>query len=214
MIEIILIWFIYAFLGWIVETTYVSVPAGHFVERGFLRGPIIPIYAFGAFIVLYILMPYGTHPLYIFILGTLATSTLEYITSFILEKLFNMSWWDYSNQKFNINGRICLKNSILFGLLSVVLVLWINPLIVSFTKSLDQNIVNTLVPILVGITLIDLGLTLSSILGLSKRIKEDIRSHIKKGEARLLRIFPDLKSNSNIHIISELRTYLKDKYRD
>ena len=214
MIEIILVWFIYAFLGWIVETTYVSVPAGRFVERGFLRGPIIPIYAFGAFIVLYILMPYGTHPLYIFILGTLATSTLEYITSFILEKLFNMSWWDYSNQKFNINGRICLKNSILFGLLSVVLVLWINPLIVSFTKSLDQNIVNTLVPILVGITLIDLGLTLSNILGLSKRIKEDIRSHIKKGEARLLRIFPDLKSNSNIHIISELRTYLKDKYRD
>lgn len=190
------------------------VPAGHFVERGFLRGPIIPIYAFGAFIVLYILMPYGTHPIYIFILGTIATSTLEYITSFILEKLFNMSWWDYSKQKFNINGRICLKNSILFGLLSVVLVLWINPLIVSFTKSLDQNIVNTLVPILVGITLIDLGLTLSSILGLSKRIKEDIRSHIKKGEARLLRIFPDLKSNSNIHIISELRTYLKDKYRD
>lgn len=214
MIELIFIWFIYAFLGWIVETTYVSVPAGHFVERGFLRGPIIPIYAFGAFIVLYILMPYGTHPIYIFILGTLATSTLEYITSFILEKLFNMSWWDYSNQKFNINGRICLKNSILFGLLSVVLVLWINPLIVSFTKSLDQNIVNTLVPILVGITLIDLGLTLSNILGLSKRIKEDIRSHIKKGEARLLRIFPDLKSNSNIHIISELRTYLKDKYRD
>ena len=214
MIEIILVWFIYAFLGWIVETTYVSVPAGHFVERGFLRGPIIPIYAFGAFIVLYILMPYGTHPLYIFILGTLATSTLEYITSFILDKLFNMSWWDYSNQKFKINGRICLKNSILFGLLSVVLVLWINPLIVSFTKSLDQNIVNTLVPILVGITLIDLGLTLSNILGLSKRIKEDIRSHIKKGEARLLRIFPDLKSNSNIHIISELRTYLKDKYRD
>lgn len=159
-------------------------------------------------------MPYGTHPIYIFILGTIATSTLEYITSFILEKLFNMSWWDYSKQKFNINGRICLKNSILFGLLSVVLVLWINPLIVSFTKSLDQNIVNTLVPILVGITLIDLGLTLSSILGLSKRIKEDIRSHIKKGEARLLRIFPDLKSNSNIHIISELRTYLKDKYRD
>lgn len=190
------------------------VPAGHFVERGFLRGPIIPIYAFGAFIVLYILMPYGTHPIYIFILGTIATSTLEYITSFILEKLFNMSWWDYSKQKFNINGRICLKNSILFRLLSVVLVLWINPLIVSFTKSLDQNIVNTLVPILVGITLIDLGLTLSSILGLSKRIKEDIRSHIKKGEARLLRIFPDLKSNSNIHIISELRTYLKDKYRD
>lgn len=190
------------------------VPAGHFVERGFLRGPIIPIYAFGAFIVLYILMPYETHPIYIFILGTIATSTLEYITSFILEKLFNMSWWDYSKQKFNINGRICLKNSILFGLLSVVLVLLINPFIVSFTKSLDQNIVNTLVPILVGITLIDLGLTLSNILGLSKRIKEDIRSHIKKGEARLLRIFPDLKSNSNIHIISELRTYLKDKYRD
>lgn len=214
MIELIFIWFIYAFLGWIVETTYVSVPAGHFVERGFLRGPIIPIYAFGAFIVLYILMPYGTHPIYIFILGTIATSTLEYITSFILEKLFNMSWWDYSKQKFNINGRICLKNSILFGLLSVVLVLWINPFIVSFTKSLDPGIVNTLAPILVGVTLIDLSLTLSSILGLRKHIKEDIRNHIKKGEERLLRIFPDLKSKSNSEIISVLREYLKEKYRN
>lgn len=214
MIELIFIWFIYAFLGWIVETTYVSVPAGHFVERGFLRGPIIPIYAFGAFIVLYILMPYGTLPIYIFILGTIATSTLEYITSFILEKLFNMSWWDYSKQKFNINGRICLKNNILFGLLSVVLVLWINPFIVSFTKSLDPRIVNTLAPILVGVTLIDLSLTLSSILGLRKHIKEDIRNHIKNGEERLLRIFPDLKSKSNSEIISVLREYLKEKYRN
>lgn len=120
-------WVIYAFLGWIVETLYVSIPQKKFVERGFLFGPIIPIYAFGALIILYFLKPFSAHPLFIFTLGTILTSVLEYITSFVMEKIFDMRWWDYSERKFNINGRICLRNSVLFGLLSVVLVTFIHP---------------------------------------------------------------------------------------
>lgn len=122
-----LYWLIYAFFGWIIETTYVSVPQKRFVHRGFLYGPIIPIYGFGALSILLILMPYSKHPLFIFILGVLLTSFLEYVTSYVMEKIFNMRWWDYSERKFNLNGRVCLRNSILFGLLSLALVEFIHP---------------------------------------------------------------------------------------
>ncbi len=130
-----LYWLIYAFLGWIIETCYVSIPTGHFVHRGFLYGPIIPIYGFGALSILLVLLPYSESPWFIFFLGILLTSFLEYLTSYVMEKLFDMRWWDYSERKYNINGRICLRNSILFGLLSVALVEFIHPNV--------QNIIQT-----------------------------------------------------------------------
>lgn len=212
-------WFVYAFIGWVMETLYVSIPAGHFVERGFLRGPIIPIYAFGAYIVLYLLMPFGTHPLYIFIFGVIATSALEYITSYILEKLFNMKWWDYSKQKFNIHGRICLKNSTLFGLLSLALVLWIHPLIQKWTLLIPDNIRTIFTITFLVIALIDFGFTLASILNLRTRFKdlqrdiEDFQQRaLRKGEARLLRIFPNLKSSLSSARIEEFLDSIRSKF--
>ena len=129
--EIIASWFlyfiIYSVLGWAAETVYCSVPKGHFVERGFLRGPLCPIYGAGAVIILRALEPYINNIPAIFILGLILTSLLEYITSFLMEKIFHMRWWDYSEHRFNINGRVCLLNSVLFGLLCVVLTEVIHP---------------------------------------------------------------------------------------
>lgn len=129
--EMIAIWFlyfiIYSILGWAAETVYCSVPQGHFVERGFLRGPLCPIYGAGAVIILRTLEPYISNIPVIFILGLLLTSTLEYITSYLMEKIFHMRWWDYSEHRFNIKGRVCLLNSTLFGLLCVVLTELIHP---------------------------------------------------------------------------------------
>ena len=123
--EIIASWFlyfiIYSVLGWMAETVYCSMPKGHFVERGFLRGPLCPIYGAGAVIILRALEPYINNIPVLFILGLILTSLLEYITSFLMEKIFHMRWWDYSEHRFNINGRVCLLNSVLFGLLCVVL---------------------------------------------------------------------------------------------
>lgn len=137
-------WLIYAFFGWIIETIYTSVPAGELQDRGFLSLPIIPIYGFGALIVAFLLQPLSSHPLMIFISGIIATSALEYATSYLMEKLFNMRWWDYSQQKYNIHGRICIKNSLLFGLLSIALVEIIHPMIHSFVDPLN--------PVLIRIT--------------------------------------------------------------
>lgn len=133
-------WLIYAFFGFIIETLYVSIPNKRFVERGFLHGPIIPIYAFGAMAILCFLEPFFNNPLLVFILGIIVTSALEYLTSYTMEKLFDMRWWDYSQRKYNIKGRICLRNSLLFGLLSVVLVEWIHPVIKVFVASVPVSV--------------------------------------------------------------------------
>ncbi|MGM9566733.1 MAG: hypothetical protein ACI3W6_00950 [Clostridia bacterium] len=129
--EIIASWFlyfiIYSILGWAAETVYCSIPQKHFVERGFLRGPLCPIYGAGAVIILRSLEPYIDNIPALFILGLILTSILEYITSFLMEKLFHMRWWDYSEHRFHINGRVCLLNSVLFGLLCVVLTEVIHP---------------------------------------------------------------------------------------
>ena len=128
----LLLWFlyfmIYAFLGWVCETIYCSLIERHFVERGFLRGPLCPIYGAGSLAVLWLLSPFGENIPLIFLLGAIVASSLEYITSFLMEKIFHMRWWDYSKHRFNLNGRVCMLNSVLFGILCVVLITIIHPL--------------------------------------------------------------------------------------
>ena len=127
--RIILLFFAYSFLGWCCECIYCSIPAGHFINRGFLNGPVCPVYGFGALAVLGCLTPLsGSLPL-VFLCGMVVTSVLEYITGWLLETLFHTKWWDYSGHRFQLHGRVCLLNSTLFGLLGVVLLYGIHPLV-------------------------------------------------------------------------------------
>ena len=105
--------FIYGFLGWCCEVIYAAIIDGKFVNRGFLNGPICPIYGFGVLFVLTLLEPIRENFLFLFIGSVILTSVLEFITGFLLEKVFKMKWWDYSNERFNIHGYICLKFSII-----------------------------------------------------------------------------------------------------
>ena len=112
LIEWILYFFIYSFLGWVCECIYCGVPAKKFINRGFLAGPYCPIYGCGALAVIYTLTPFSDNVVILFGMGVIVTSALEYITSYMMEKLFHTKWWDYSKHPFNIHGRICLKNSV------------------------------------------------------------------------------------------------------
>lgn len=134
---------IYAFLGYVVEVCYVYIGSGKLTNRGYLYGPICPIYGYGAVIILLCLNPVyesGWWPL-VFILGVALTSLLEYATSYVMEALFHMRWWDYSNKRFNLNGRICLKNSLLFGVLVMVVFYVIQPFISSIVSRIDSEVV-------------------------------------------------------------------------
>ena len=100
-----------------------------FVNRGFLIGPVVPIYGTGGILITILLTKYQSDPIVLFCMAVIVCSILEYLTSYIMEKIFKTRWWDYSNKKFNINGRICLSNLILFGIMGLVMVYLINPLL-------------------------------------------------------------------------------------
>lgn len=163
---------IYSFIGWCCETTYCSVLQKQFVNRGFLNGPFCPIYGFGALAIVATLTPFVHNIPLLFVFSIIITSIMEYFTSFVLEKLFNMKWWDYSNHKFNIHGRVCLENSLMFGVLSLIVMLIIHPIVVDFIDYIPKNIL-----FILGISIeiyfvLDLIITVHTILQLNGKLKQ------------------------------------------
>lgn len=117
----LLFFFIYCFIGWVIESTYVSVRSLHFVNRGFLRLPLLPLYGSGAILMLFLSIPVKGNLILVFLFGMAGASVLEYLTGYIMERLFKMKYWDYSNNPFNINGYVCLGTSIAWGFLTILL---------------------------------------------------------------------------------------------
>ena len=118
----ILFFFIYSFIGWVWESCYVSVRKRLWVNRGFLHGPMLPIYGSGALVILISTIGVRENPWLIFLFGMLAATVLEYITGAVMEKMFHVRYWDYSRQKLNLNGYICVSSSLCWGVFSVLLV--------------------------------------------------------------------------------------------
>jgi len=127
-----LIFFFSSFIGYFLEVFWVYLGSKKLVNRGFLCGPIIPIYGIGAVLILFCLFRYYDDPIVVFVFGLIITSALEYFVSFLMEKLFHNKWWDYSELPYNLNGRICLKNSLAFGILSIIIIYLVAPLFVMF----------------------------------------------------------------------------------
>jgi uncharacterized membrane protein len=121
--------FIYSFIGWIYESCYVSILNRKWVNRGFLNGPIIPLYGAGASIIYITFWHYRDDFLFVFFGGMLLATMLEYITSLIMEILLHAKWWDYCDKKFNLNGRICLSASLLWGALSICMIEFLQPIV-------------------------------------------------------------------------------------
>lgn len=168
---------IYAFLGWLCEDIYCGIGKRKFINRGFLYGPYCPIYGFGALMVIYPLLMLGNHPVYVFIAGMFITSVLEYITSYLMEKMFSTRWWDYSTYPMNINGRVCLQNSLLFGLLSLVVVYGIHPIIRRFVSMISIDVLSILLVVFTVFFTIDLWFTVVALLKrkqVFKHLQEDV----------------------------------------
>ena len=138
-IEIWFLWFVtYSVMGWIYETTLASIMRKRFVNRGFLNGPYCPIYGGGALLVIALLSDLR-HPLLLFLAAVLLTGSLEYLTSWAMEKLFHARWWDYSEKKFNIKGRVYLKGVIVFGAFSLILIRFLHPPVAALTAGIPVN---------------------------------------------------------------------------
>ena len=135
---LILMFFIYAFIGWLLETCYAIYNFGYFVKRGFLFGPICPIYGFGAVIMVKYMEKYKNNSLKLFLYSIVIFSVFEYLASFALDALFAGKWWDYSNEFFNLNGRISIFYSFVWGIFAILFVNHIHP----FIKKLVDKILS------------------------------------------------------------------------
>ena len=183
--ELFLLYIAYSTLGWCGEMLYCSIPKGHICEkRGFLNGFLCPIYGHGALLVLYLLHGGFQNPVLTFIFGAIVTSILEYFTSWIMEKLFHMRWWDYSNCKYQINGRICLTNCIFFGLGCVLLCHVVNPPVLRWLMGIGPEYTVPVASFIFGLYIMDNVLSIRSAFQLSHRLdklqklQQEIRQHL------------------------------------
>ena len=133
--------YLYCFAGWVFESAYVSIQQKRLVNRGFLRLPLLPLYGTGAVMMLWVSLPFQDSLFLVYFSGVLAATALEYVTGWAMERLFKMKYWDYSNQKFNLNGYICLSSSIAWGFLTIFLTEVLHPPVSRFALGLPAGAV-------------------------------------------------------------------------
>jgi uncharacterized membrane protein len=206
--QLIWIFIIYAFVGWCIEVTTVTVQTGKFVNRGFLNGPFCPIYGFGMVAVLLLLTPIKSNLLVFFIGATLVTSLIELLTGYILEKNFYQKWWDYSKEPFNFKGYICLNMSLVWGLGCILVVYVIQPQINNFINWIPVGPGTVALSLILLMILVDSIVTVNSL----QKVKQQIRILNSTGEA--IRVLSDLIgrniSNNTLSALNFKRKALKE----
>ncbi|MGX7417959.1 putative ABC transporter permease [Carnobacterium gallinarum] len=168
--RILLLFFTYAVIGWLWETVYCSIKAKKFVYRGFLVGPYCPIYGFGVLAVLYFIEPYQNNLLFLYVFSAVTVTILEYITSYVLEKLFHTTWWDYKDVPLNLNGRIALPVSLFWGIGCVFIVKVIQPLVSQMVDDLISHFGLVLPLLIIVIMLADLCYSVVSMAGFRQKL--------------------------------------------
>ena len=174
--EIFFYFFIYAFIGWCAEVIFAAVKSGKFVNRGFLNGPICPVYGAGATAILLALTPLQRGQawefLVVFVCSALLCSLLELITGFILEKFFHRKWWDYSDRKFNLFSYICLEMSLVWSFACLLLMYVLQPAVSVILSKIPLKFGNGILIGLAIVFAVDLVFTVLQITSLGKKIKE------------------------------------------
>ncbi len=162
---------IYSFAGWILETLLFLIRDKKVVKRGFLFGPVCPIYGTGAVLCTAVLYGRVSNVFLVFIFGLLLCGSLEYITHFVMEKMFHAMWWDYSSRRFNINGRVYLNGLLIFGAGATLVVKVLQPLVFKLIDIIPDNVLYTLCFVFYSIILVDLAGTVSDLKGVIKYVK-------------------------------------------
>lgn len=229
--QILWLFYIYSFIGWCIEVIYATLNTGKFVNRGFLNGPFCPIYGFGVLVVIILLDPIKENLLILFLGSFVLTSMIEFVTGFILKKVFNNSWWDYSDMPFNFCGYICLKFSIIWGLACVAIMQIIHPAITYFVRLIPYNFGFVIIAFIIISFCFDIIVTINAILELNKRlslmneiskklkyISDELGENISNGVVDIMEISDEWKNNiGNIKVnLDEKRQeiyQLKESYR-
>lgn len=195
--------YIYCFLGWCIESTIVSVESKKLINRGFLSGPLLPIYGLGAVLVLFITLPFRDNLLAVYFVGMIGATILEYFTGWLMETIFKVKYWDYSYYKIQYKGRICLVCSLFWGVLSVLLTQVLHKPIERYVLLLNDRFV---ISIAIIITLVVIADTITSI-----KATIDINKLMERSEKALSEI-KELKSEIELILNNAANQlyYIKD----
>ena len=206
-LKILLYFIIYSFFGWVVESTFKTILEKKWVNSGFLFGPFCPIYGFGAGIMLIFLKPFEKNIIILFFAAFFILSILEYIAGWLLEKKFNTKYWDYTDNFLNINGRVCLLNSIFWGILGVAFTKIIHPFTSIFIEGLNMQTILIADSILSIIMIIDAIITTINIKSFDSSIQsiKEIGETIKEKVNEL----KELRKNSQVHSAEKIKSYEK-----
>ena len=218
--ELLWLFFIYSFGGWVLETISATLKQRKFANRGLVNGPFCVLYGLTA-----IAMTVGLQELrgiWLFIFATVYATVAEWVSGHLIEKAFKARWWDYSQRKFNINGRVCLENLVLFGLASCVIIYVTNPFIIKHLKMIPSMVQNVLIGALLAVHLVDNIVSYKIILNLKKvsneikddtiEISEKVKNIIHNKSRlyrRLVNAFPNIKEK-----VQFKKWTLKEKLED
>lgn len=223
---------IYSFIGWLMEISFTLYKDKTLVNRGFLMGPYCPIYGCGCILIILLLKRYLNDFIALFIMSMVICSILEYLTSYIMEKLFKARWWDYSDKKFNVNGRISLSTSFMFGVLGIFLIYFMNPLLEKGLSLIPKDIFICISLIILVFFLIDIIVTFTVVSRLKlnlQSLEKDSTSQIDKQIKEVLRndllwykhiykSFPKLEFNFDnkglSHMIKNTLSVIEEKKKE
>ncbi len=225
----ILLFFVTAMLGWVMEVTCKLIQFHRFINRGFLIGPYCPIYGFGSVLITLLLSRYAQSPAVVFLMGMVICGTLEYLTSYLMEKLFHARWWDYSQKRFNLNGRVCANTLIPFGLLGLGIIYGVKPFLFGIFALIPQTTMDVLCAALLAAILTDAVIS-TTVLGKIRHTAEltggddtetltkSVRDALLRQGAlvrRTLRAFPYAKlyNKSLLKMLRQRRQELKREIR-
>ncbi len=220
LIQWLFFFYIYCFAGWCVESTYVSIKDRKLTNRGFIRGPFLPLYGSGAIMMLVVSMPFRDNIFLVYVAGCLGATALEYVTGVTMEALFKVRYWDYSNNKFNFQGHICLGTTLSWGFLTIILTQVLHVPVERMVLSIPEQtltVVTIVLTVLIGIDFVlsfKAAIDLRDLLAKMENTKKELMNIQKRLDAIITSAGESLESRKDAFAVSmdELKSGIEGKF--
>lgn len=217
--QLILFFFFYAFVGWVMETCYCSFIERKYVARGFLYGPICPIYGVGVLLMILFFKPLTGNPVLFYITAVVVMSAWEYLVGWFLEATTHVKYWDYSHFRYNLNGRICLPISLTWGVLSYIVIFWIHPHTEALFSQIAPWLSHVLCGAAIGVLISDATLTIRQLALIAKltkslaHISDELQLQLSLGKSELSDKLDESTAALRARYNEQLRRYERNSRR-
>lgn len=209
--EWLLLFYTYCFIGWCFESAYVSLRTRHWVNRGFMRGPFLPLYGSGAIMMLVVSRPFADNIWLTYIAGCIGATVLEFVTGAAMEKLFKIRYWDYSNQRFQFKGHICLSSTIAWGFLTILMTRVINEPIAAVIMRIPEAVQDVLTIGLTAVLAWDFALSFKAAIDLRDVLikLEEAKADLDEMQQKLSTILEHAKLEQLREQIADMREHIQ-----